>query len=367
MTALEHVGRRPVATPDRIGQQTAVEQARAVAEVAAAVQVARQFPRDMDRVMADVEDACSDYELAREAFYQVQNRGQGPSVHLARELARIFGNFQYGVHEMSRDDQANGGEGQSEVQAFAWDVERNTRQSRTFQNPHVRMKDGRRVPLVDVQDIYLSNQNVGARAVREVILTELPKKLVRYAEALCRKTLEAGPEGQSIEQRRKVAIEAFARGNVTEAQLVKRVGRPVGEWTAQDVAELEVLFDSLRRGDTTKDEVFGDAPGQEPVTAKDVAGQTPAPARQQPAEPSGPKATQEQLKKIHALLKDYGVESDDGVRQAIADILRRPPASRTQLTKADAGTVIEHLENLGQPPTETDAPDPQLPEGGEPQ
>jgi hypothetical protein len=341
--ALEEVGRRAVATPTQIGQVTAVEQARAVAEVAAAVQVARQFPRDMARVLADVEEACSDYELAQEAFYSVHNRGSGPSVHLARELARIFGNFQYGVHELRRDDDA----GESEVQAFAWDVERNTRQSRTFQNPHVRMKDGRRVPLIDVQDIYLSNQNVGARAVREVILTELPKRLVRMAEKLCRETLERGPEGSTIEGRRQEAVDAFARGNVTKAQLEKRVGKPFEKWDAQDVAELVVLYESLRRGDTTKDEAFGETggDGQERVTADEIKGQGQTP----------PKATRARMARIHALLKDRDIESDEAVRQAIADILKRPVASRTELTVADADLVIEQLVKTGPP----------APDGGE--
>lgn len=342
--ALEQVGRRTIATPTQIGQATAVEQARAVAEVAAAVQVAQQFPRDMARVMADIEDACSDYELAREAFYAVQNRGEGSSVHLARELARIFGNFQYGVHELRRDDAA----GESEVQAFAWDVERNTRSSRTFVNPHIRMKGGQRVALVDIQDIYLSNQNVGARAVREAIFSSLPKKVVRIAERLCRATLEAGPEGSTIEQRRQAAVDAFARGNVTKAQLEKRVGKQVEQWTAQDVASLEVLFDSLRRGETTKDEAFGETGGngQERVTAGEITGQAAA---------TGPKATQTQMAKIHALLKDRDIESDEAVRRAIADILQRPPASRTTLTRDDADTVIDALEKSGPPAPEDGA------------
>jgi len=340
--ALDRVGQRAAATPDRIGQATAVEQARAVAEVAAAVQVARQFPRDMERVIEDLEEACGDYELAREAFYAVQNRGDGPSVHLARELARIFGNFQYGVHELRRDDEA----GESEVQAFAWDVERNTRSSRTFVNPHATMKKvggvQTRVTIVDLDDIYRSNQNTGARAVREVIFSSLPKKVVRYAEELCRATLTRGKDGQSIEARRKEAVDAFARGSVAVAQLVKRVGKPVEQWTPQDVAGLEVLYGSLTHGEITRQEAFPEeagGDGQERVTAGEIAGQGAA----------GTKATQGQLARIHALLHDYGVESDDGVREAIGLILQKPPASRTALTKVDADTVIASLEK-GAPP-----------------
>ena len=50
--------------------------------------------------------SCGRMALAQRAFYRVTNRGEGPSVHLARELARIYGNVQFGVHELRRDDEA---------------------------------------------------------------------------------------------------------------------------------------------------------------------------------------------------------------------------------------------------------------------
>lgn len=344
-SALDQVGRRAVPTPTVIGQHTAVEQARAVAEVAAAIQVARQFPRELDRVREEMTLECSDYELAREAFYAVQNRGNGPSVHLARALARIWGNFQSGVNEMSRDDEA----GRSEVQAFAWDCQTNNRTSRLFIVPHQTMKtiDGKkqRVAILDLQDVYANNQNVGARALRECIFGALPKWLVNEAERLCRGTLEAGPEGQSIEDRRQVAVDEFNRGNVSKAQLEKRVGKSFEAWTPQDVAQLEVLFDSLRRGETTREEAFGDDPAR--VTAAVITGQGQA----APAS-AGPKATQKQQSQLHALLKDRGIESDDAVRDAIATILGRPVASRKDLSKVDADAVIEHLKALVEPPAD---------------
>jgi hypothetical protein len=160
-------------------QATAIEQARAVAEVAAAVQVAQMNPRDMRRAWADMQAACSRMGLAECAFYRVPNRGTGPSVHLARELARIWGNMDYGVHELSRDDDR----GMSEVRAYAWDQQTNMRSSRTFQVPHARMVGKDRKPLTDLQDIYLSNQNIGARAVRETILAALPKDFASTASA----------------------------------------------------------------------------------------------------------------------------------------------------------------------------------------
>jgi hypothetical protein len=261
-TALDKIGTRsPVATAKQIGQATAVEQARAVAEVQAAVVVAQNVPRDMERVRADMEAACQSTSLAKRAFYAVPNRGQGPSVHLARELARVFGNFQYGVHELRRDDAA----GESEVQAFAWDVQTNTRSTRTFIAPHAKMKGKERQALTDLNDIYLSNQNVGARAVRECIFSALPQWLVDEAEERCRATLEAG-NGKSVQTRTDEALTAFSEIGVTEGQLVARIGRPADKWTAADIASLEVVFVSIRRGETTAEDQFP----QQRVTASEI-------------------------------------------------------------------------------------------------
>ena len=217
-TALDRVGRR---APAEVTQTTAVEQARAVAEVQAAVVVAQQCPRDMQRGIEDMRDSCGRLALAERAFYRVPNRGEGPSVHLARELARIWGNVQYGVHELRRDDDA----GMSEVQAFAWDVQTNTRSTRTFQVPPQRMVGRDRRPLVDLNDVYLNNQNVGARAVRECVFTVLPTWFVEAAQELCNETLRNG-EGEPLSDRIAKVFEVFAsEWGIKAGQLEDKVGR----------------------------------------------------------------------------------------------------------------------------------------------
>lgn len=235
-----------------VTQTTAVEQARAIAEVQAAVVVAQNCPRDLARVEGEMADACGRTALAKRAFYRVPNRGSGPSVHLARELARIYGNFQYGVVELRRDDAA----GMSEIQAFAWDVQTNVRSVRTFQVPHQRMREGKRVALVDLGDVYLNNQNIGARAVRECILTALPTWFVEAAEARCREALEHG-DGKPIKQRIEDAIALFANDcGVKQVQLEDKLGRKRGQWDAGDVASLVVLYQSLQRGEVSVEEEF---------------------------------------------------------------------------------------------------------------
>src|SRR5580698_3785894 len=159
-------------TPSRIGQATAVEQSRAIAEVQAAIVVAQQCPRDITRAERAMRQSCAQKGLAERAFYRYPRAGEtitGPSVQLARELARCFGNVQYGVAELRRDD----GFGQSEMLAFAWDLETNTRSSTTFIVAHVRdTKEGAK-PLTDMRDIYETNANNGARRLREMIFAIL--------------------------------------------------------------------------------------------------------------------------------------------------------------------------------------------------
>ena len=267
--ALERVAAAAVPVPTNVGQATAVEQARAVAEVAAAVQVAQQNPRDMNRAWAEMQAACGRLGLASRAFYSVKNRGTGPSVHLARELARIWGNMDYGVHELHRDDVR----GISEIRAYAWDQQTNVRSSRTFQVPHAKMAGGQRKPLTDLQDVYLNNQNIGARAVRESILAALPADFVEEAKDRCRATIEKG-DGKPLVDRIADMVGAFAGVGVKVPQIEERLGRKRGQWTAADVADLGVVFSSIKRGEVTVDEEFP----QPQVSAADIAAQAAAAA-----------------------------------------------------------------------------------------
>jgi hypothetical protein len=240
--------------PTRIGQGTAVEQSRAVAEVQAAIVVAQQCPRNVQLALVELEQSCKQTALAERAFYRFPRAGgavTGPSVHLARELARCWGNVQYGLVEMRRDDEY----AQSEMQAYAWDVQTNTRNSSTFVVPHKRdTKDGAKT-LTDMRDIYENNANNGARRVREAIFAILPPWFVEKAKELCSQTLRDGG-GVPLPQRVANAIRVFEGIGVTTDQLEQKLGRSSGKWTEHDVAQLGITFKSIQRGEITVEEEF---------------------------------------------------------------------------------------------------------------
>ncbi|WP_406056287.1 hypothetical protein OG462_09235 [Streptomyces sp. NBC_01077] len=258
------------ATPARIGQGTAIEQSRAVAEVQAAIVVAQQCPRNITAAVEAMRQSCTQPYLAERAFYRYSRAGStitGPSVHLARELARVWGNVQYGLVEMRRDDEY----GQSEMQSFAWDVETNSRNSSTFIVPHRRDTKTGPKQLTDMRDIYENNANNGARRVREAIFAILPPWFVEEAKELCNRTLRDGG-GKQLNLRVADAVKAFEGIGITADRIETKLGRTSGKWTEHDVAQLQVIFRSIQQGEVTADDEF-----PEPrVTAAEITGQDEA-------------------------------------------------------------------------------------------
>lgn len=275
---------RPVAGPARVGQATAVEQSRAVAEVQAQVIVAQQMPRDVDRAIAEMRRSCGRKSLAEKAFYRFPRGGgqvTGETITLAKELARCWGNIDYGLAELRRDDFA----GESEMMAFAWDLQTNTRPRTTFIVPHVRDKRDGGQRLTETRDVYELNANMGARRMREMIFNVLPPWFIEEAKDLCYKTLEAGDgDGKTVAERATVAIEKFSRIGVRPEQLTQKLGAPVDAWSASDLARLAVIFKSMERGESTKEDEFGAASAT--ITPGDLAPpENVPPAGEQPIPP----------------------------------------------------------------------------------
>lgn len=262
-------------------EATAIEQARAVAEVAAAVRVAQDCPRDTAAAIREMQAACSQPALANRAFFSLPRAGgrvEGSTVHLARELARCWGNLDYGIRETRRDDEA----GVSEMQAWAWDQQSNVRSSRSFVVPHAIMAgkgaDKRRKALTDLGDIANNNNSVAARAVRETIFTVLPVWFREQAEEIASATLRGEGSGKTLDQQKVDALAHYeATWNVTREQLETRLGRPAAQWTAQDIGFLQVLNGEMNRGEKRVEDEFPAAVSASAgVTADDVAAQAGA-------------------------------------------------------------------------------------------
>ncbi|RAJ54904.1 hypothetical protein K388_05038 [Streptomyces sp. KhCrAH-43] len=261
---------QPAPAPDRLGQGTAVEQSRAVAEVQAAIYVARQFPRDIGRARNSIHSACQSMALAGKAFYRFPRAGgavEGSTIHLAKTLAQSWGNIQYGVTEMRRDDEYR----QSEMQAWAWDVENNTRHVLTFIVPHAKFANRKVVQLEDLRDIYENNANNGARRLREAIFATIPDWFIEEAEDLCRQTLNKG-DGKPLPERIEGAIQVFAGLGVSADRLEQKLGRKRDQWTGPDIAQLLITHKSIQRREIAVEDEFPQAR----ITAAEIKSKAPA-------------------------------------------------------------------------------------------
>lgn len=347
-----------------VSQATSVEQSRAVAEVQSAVIVAQQIPRDMQRAEAEMRDTCNRSAMAKQAFYQVPNRGNGASVHLMRELARVWGNVQYGVNELHRDDSR----GESEVQAWAWDVQTNTRSTRTFIVPHARMSKGRRQELTDLGDITNNNNNAGARAVRECINAILPKWFTEAAQDICKATLENG-EGVPLPKRIEDMIAGFRAIGVSQAQLETKIGKKRGAWDAGDVAQMGITYTSITRdgydkaemfppvAGVTTDEIKAKAPDKPKSEAAPAPEQAPSPEKVEEAPEANPAeynsrgeflATKKTIGTIRGLLGNagYSLRGDAATVKTLtylATVVGREIADINDLSEAEAEVVTDVL------------------------
>jgi len=239
---------------DPASQAALIETSRAIAQVQGALTVAQGRPRDEISARIRMQQACQHRVLADQAFYRFPRAGEqitGPSIHLATELARCWGNIDYGVSELNRDDQR----GISEMLTYAWDMQNNAKSNTSFIVPHRRETKKGIFDLVGMRDIYENNSNAGARRLRECILRVLPASFIEEAKEICMETLREG-DGTPIEERREKLLKAFADRGVTRKQIEKKIGRAADQLSAYDIGNLRVIFGSLQRGEATATSEF---------------------------------------------------------------------------------------------------------------
>lgn len=234
------------------GQATMVEASRAMEEVRAQVVLARQFPRDVAASINRIGEMFRVKAMADRAFYSYRKGGAtvaGSTIWLAKGVAQAWGNLTYGIDELSRI------KGQSEMRAWAWDLETNQRVSTTFIVQHAMDVKGGLKELEDLRSIYENNANMGNRRLRAQIESVIPAYVMDMAKDVATQTLQDGG-GDPLPVRVDKAVKAFAELGVQAEQLEKEIGRPSGKWTGIDLGRLRVLMTSIRQGEITVADAF---------------------------------------------------------------------------------------------------------------
>jgi len=262
-----------LATPERNGNGMAKHStaasgaiAREAQEVQAAMFVAQQFPRDEIEAERRILQSCKRKGLAEQAVYAYPRGNEtisGPSIRLAEVLAQNWGNMDTGIKELAQRN------GESEVMAFAWDLQTNFRQVKVFTVKHERHTKQGKKPLTDPRDIYELVANQGSRRLRACILAVIPGDIVDAAVAECEKTMKGNNEGP-IADRVKNMLAKFEALGVTKAQIEKRLNHKVDSIIEVELVGLRKIYKSLTDGFAKAEEFFGIEAAKTPAEKTDL-------------------------------------------------------------------------------------------------
>ena len=244
---------KQVETPIEGTSLMASEAMKGVAEVQAAVMMAKRFPRDRFTAVNNILTDCARTGLAEGAVYAYPRGAQhvsGPSIRLAEAMARCWGNLDCGVRELSRDDD------KSVCEAFAWDLETNTRFTRIFEVPHIRYsKEHGNRKMTDPRDIYEIIANNGARRLRACILEVIPGDVTENAVLKCKETLTK-KGGKPLVDRIQAMIVSFAKFGISQEHIEKRLKHPAAVITEEELFELNSMGASIKDGIAKRGDFF---------------------------------------------------------------------------------------------------------------
>lgn len=235
-------------------------------EVQGQIIMAKKFPRDYVASCSRIMQACQRKGLAEKAMYEYPRGGTkvvGPSIRLAEALAQNWGNISFGIVELEQKA------GESQVMAYAWDLETNTRQEKIFSVPHIRSTKKGNVPLTDPRDIYEMVANQGARRLRSCILGIIPGDVVEDAMAQCDKTLIGQNDKPIIDLVKDMAAIFKKEFSVPIEAIEKYIGCKSSAFSMNDLVRLKKVYTSLKDGMTKREEIF-ELPGVENKEAEDA-------------------------------------------------------------------------------------------------
>ena len=225
---------------------------RETAQIQSMMVIAKRFPRNEKMILDRILNDCQRSSLAEKALYSYARGGTeitGPSIHLAKAIAKRWGNMTSGVVEL---EQRNG---ESVCEAFALDLESNYKESKTFTVPHVRITKKGSYRLEDPRDIYELVANNGSRRERACILSVIPGDIVDYAVEQCISTLRTQAD-TSPENVKRMCDKFHSDFGVTKEQIEKRIQRRIDTITPAQLVNLRNIYNSLKDGMSQPGEWF---------------------------------------------------------------------------------------------------------------
>lgn len=229
------------------------------------ISTAKKYPRDLTRVKNNcIALVTMDKEIAESCRYALPRGGKslsGPSVHMARIIAQQYGNIRVDARIKQVTDK------QVISEAVCFDLETNyackIEVRRSIMGKQGRFNDDM---------ITVTGNASNAIAFRNAVLNVIPKGItdIIYKSAMQMITGDLTDETKLIAARTK-AVQYFKDTyDVAERQILKAMGlNSINQIKAEQIADLRGMIQSLKDGDSTVTEMFGEKqPAPEVVPAQ---------------------------------------------------------------------------------------------------
>lgn len=228
--------------------QTSAEAAQRY-EIESTIVIAKKFPRNEQAAFGTLMRSCQRQSFASIVTYRFPRGGknvEGPSVYLAKEAARIWGNIRFGFDIVADTETSR------HIRGWAWDVETNAKSSYDDSlEKLIQRKDpasGKTKWVTpDERDLRELTNKRGAICVRNSLLDLLPSDLIDDAITEAKKNL-ASNASQNIDEARKSIIKAFGGLGVSVEELERYLTHSLTTATASEVAELRQVWKSISDG-----------------------------------------------------------------------------------------------------------------------
>lgn len=246
----------------------ASDAARAEAETKAMVVMAIQYPRDEGKAVARLGNSLGRLSFAEKACYSFprsKTTVTGPSVVLAREIARLWGNITYGFRVTTDNSDTRA------LVAWAYDLETNTRveQGTSFGkkvqrkswNDQTRQSTTTWV-VADERELRELTNKHGAICVRNCLLQLIPSDIIEDSQAIAKRTMldaeKAKTKGNKSEIKKAIdtAVKGFETLGCTLQMLEIHMEKPVDQWDEETIVDLKNLASAVKDGYLPKSELI---------------------------------------------------------------------------------------------------------------
>lgn len=227
------------------------------------ITTAKAYPRNIKRATENAIAIVSiDAETAKTCTYSVPRGGKaitGPSVHLAKILAQVWGNLRVEAKVVAIEAT------QITSESVTFDLENNlaikTQVKRSIMGKHGRYNDDM---------ITVTGNAANAIAMRNSILSVIPRAIVDKVYNAAKHTItgDVSDETKLIAKRKQVIDALKDTYSVTEAEILKAVGKAaLAHINADDLVVLIGVGTAIKDGDTTVEQAFrgGNGKAAEPI------------------------------------------------------------------------------------------------------